>query len=229
MKIISRRQFLYISASLPFVKPLYTHAAVSTKSKLETDGRFPITIAVLKSAYLVEKSAWDSYLGYARKAVEEGYPNIAYLFCAFAASEKIHADNYKSTLTALNAAIEELEVEILISDTKANLINASKKELKKIRKTYPDFLVELKKESHERAVISCMYSWKSHRQHKEKITEIRGYSEIFFGPVAKKIEGMKFDFHICGICGSTLDEAPMAPCNICNFPMLHYHKVKRPA
>ena len=229
MKKISRRKFLYIFASLSFYYPLSIVTASSKENKLEKNDRFPITIAVLKAAHESEKFAFEHYVGYSRKAVKEKYPNIAYLFTAFAASEKIHAENYKRILTSLSAGLEEPEFDILILDTKANLIKAAGSELKKIKKTYPDFLVKLKKESHNQAVINCMYSWKSHQQHKRKIGEIQKYSKIFFGHVAKKIEGMKFDFHVCEICGSTLDEAPKTPCDICNYPIFHYHKVIRPA
>jgi rubrerythrin len=228
MKKISRRKFFYIFASLSFFYPLSIVAASSRENKLEKNDRFPITIAVLKSAYISEKLASEHYVGYSRKAVEEKYPNIAYLFSAFAVSEKIHAENYRGILTSLSAGLKEPEFEILILDTKANLINAAKNELKKIKKTYPDFLATLKKESYDQAVINCMYSWKSHRQHKRKINEIRNYSKWFFGSVANKIEGLKLDFHVCEICGSTIDETPKTPCDICNYPILHYQKVIRP-
>ena len=59
--------------------------------------------------------------------------------------------------------------------------------------------------------------------------EIRKYSKQFFGAVAKKIEGMKFDFYVCEICGSTIDEAPKTPCDICNYPNSHYQEVIRPS
>ena len=229
MKTISRRQFLQISASLALSYPLSVVFASSEDNKLGKNDQFPITIAVLKSAFRSEKFAYEHYVRYSRKAIEEKYPNIAYLFTAFAVSEKTHAENYKRILTSLSAGLEETEFDILISDTKANIINASKAELEKIRRTYPDFIDRLKTESHVQAVINCMYSWKSHQQHESKISEIQKYSEMFFDPVAKKIEGMKFDFHVCDICGSTLDEAPKTPCNICNYPILHYHKVIKPA
>ena len=134
-----------------------------------------------------------------------------------------------SILTSLSADTEEPEFEVLIQDTKANLIKASAGELEKIRKTYPNFLKKLKKESHDQAIINCMYSWKSHKQHKRKIVEIRKHSKLFFGHLAKKLEGLEFDLYVCEICGSTIDEAPMIPCDICNYPILHYHKVIRPA
>ncbi|MGD2186672.1 MAG: ferritin family protein [Desulfobacterales bacterium] len=228
MKEISRRQFIIISSSLWLSYPLSKLFASSEANQLNKKDLFPITIAVLNSAYRSELVAFEHYVGYSRKAVKEQYPNIAYLFAAFAVSEKTHAENYKRILTSLSKVLEEPEFEILISSTKTNLINASKGELEKINKTYPDFLAKLKKESHDKAVINCMYSWKSHRQHKRKINEIQKYSKWFFGSMAKKIEGMKFDFHVCEICGSTLDEAPKEPCVICNYPILHYRKVKRP-
>jgi len=229
MKKISRRKFLYIFASLSFSPPLSIATASSRENKPGKNENFPITFAVLKAAYKSEKVASEHYVGYSRRAVEEKYPNIAYLFTAFAVSEKIHAENYKKILTALNSELEEPQFEILISDTKANLTKAADSELKKIKTTYRDFLAKLKIESHDQAVISCMYSWKSHRQHRRKIKEIQKYSKQFFGAVAKKIEGMKFDFHVCEICGSTLDEAPKTPCDICNYPNSHYQRVVRPA
>jgi rubrerythrin len=229
MDDISRRKFLTIFATLSLSYPLSVVAASSGENKPEANGGFPITKAVLKTAYETEKMAYENYVCYSQKAVEETYPNIAYLFAAFATSEKIHADNYKRILASMRTGPEEPEFEVLIMDTKENLIKATEGELKKIKKTYPDLLAKLKTESHDQAVINCMYSWKSHQQHKRKIGEIRKYSKYFFGHVAKKIEGLKLDFHVCEICGSTIDEAPQTPCDICNMPSLHYSKVNRPA
>jgi len=175
-----------------------------------------------------EMIAHQHYNRYSRKAVDERYPNIAYLFSTLAVSEKIHADNYKRILTSLDSGFEKPECEILISNTKANLEKAAEKELIKIKETYPDFFAKLKKESYDEAVINCMYSWKSHQQHEEKIKEILKYCNMFFGSVARKIEGLKLDFHVCEICGSTVDETPKAPCNICNYPVSYYQKIKRP-
>jgi rubrerythrin len=228
MEKISRRKFLYGIASLSFFYPLSSVIAASSEMKPGKNDRFPITVAVLQAAYKEERMASDNYIHYSRKALEEKYPNIAYLFSAFSLSEKIHAENYKKVLISLSSRLEEPEFKTSISDTKANLIKASEGELKKIKKTYPGFLAKLKKESHDQAVINCMYSWKSHQQHKRKITEVRKYSPLFFGHVAKEIEGSKYDFYVCEICGSTIDEAPQTPCNICNHPDLHYHNVIKP-
>ena len=229
MDNISRRKFMAILSSLSLSYPLTVIAASSEANKLKANGEFPITKAVLKSAYEAEKMAYENYVCFSQKAVEDAYPNIAYLFTAFAMSEKIHAENYKRILASMSTGPEEPEFEVIILDTKENLIKATEGELKKIKKTYPDFLAKLNAESHDQAVINCMYSWKSHQQHQRKISEIRKYSTYFFGHVAKKLEGLKLDFHVCEICGSTIDEAPRTPCDICNMPHLHYSKVNSPA
>jgi len=56
MKAISRRQFLYISASLSMTYPLsFAIASTTSKNRLDKDDRFPITISVLQTAYVSEK------------------------------------------------------------------------------------------------------------------------------------------------------------------------------
>ena len=92
-----------------------------------------------------------------------------------------------------------------------------------------DFLAKLKPESHDQAIAACMYSWKSHKQHQAQITEIKKYSKLFFGPVAREIEESDFDFHVCQNCGSTMDEAPVSSCVICHKPPPTYKKISRPA
>ncbi len=142
-------------------------AAISAtkKSCVETKGSYPLTISVLKDAYLAESAAYKNYVCCSQKAVAEGYPNIAYLFISFSNSEKIHADNYSSLLKTLCSETREPENGIVTLDTKSNLRNASKNELLKINRTYPEFLAKLENESYHEAVINCMYSWKSHQQH----------------------------------------------------------------
>jgi rubrerythrin len=229
MEPISRRQFLYlVSSSLCLLFPYSFVLASSRENNPKKGALYPITIAVLKAAYVAEMSAYRHYGEYLKKAVDEGYPNIAYLFRSFGVSEKIHADNYKKILESFGLSVEKPTFDISLGDTKANLRNAAEKELMKITKTYPEFLAQLKDESYDQAVINCMYSWKSHRQHEEKIAQIQRYSKFFFGSVARKIEGMKLDFHVCGICGSTLDEPPEIPCVICNYPISYYKRVVRP-
>ena len=151
MIAISRRQFLVVSAALSVSYPFIRVAASSNSD----GGVYPITIAILKEAYAEEKLAAERYVLFSGKAVDENYPNIAYLFTAMAASENIHARNYKRILSELSVTIDKPEFSISTLDTKANLIKAAEGELKKIDSTYPDFLAKLKPESHDQAIAAC--------------------------------------------------------------------------
>lgn len=226
MDIFSRREFIYLSASLPLVFPFRAFAANAKKNSRTTG--YPNTILVLKQAFKSEMTAYKHYVEFAKKALAEKYPNIAYVFHAFSSSEKIHADNYKRIISKFESEIKNNLVSIDVLDTKSNLLKAAENEIEKIEKTYPEFLKKLESESFEEAIINCMYSWKSHRQHEEKIRKIQKYSGIFFGSVASEIEGINLDFHVCEICGSTIDEKPNSPCQICNRSKSHYKKVDRP-
>ena len=227
MDKLSRRDFFYLTASLSLMYPLRAYAMNSENSDQRFD--YPNTLLILKQAFKAEMIAHKNYLGYIGKALAENHPNIAYMFYAFSFSEKVHADNYKRIISKFGGEIKDVIVSIDVRDTKSNLQKAAEKELEKIKYFYPEILQKLESESCEEAIINCMYSWKSHRQHEEKVKELKRYSGLFFGSVASHIEKMDLDFHICNICGSTIDNKPESPCEICNRPMSHYEKVNRPA
>jgi hypothetical protein len=108
MSGFSRRKFIYFSAFLSLVYPGIALAAPSKKDNYVT--AYPKTIYVLKSAFRVEMIAHRNYVGFTGKALQEGYPNITYLFQAFSVSEKIHAENYKRILAAFGQNEERAEI-----------------------------------------------------------------------------------------------------------------------
>lgn len=226
MTEISRRQFLYLSAVSPFI---YEFSALVTQSEgNKSNIIYPLTIAVLQKAFETEMIAYKNYIGWTAEALTEKYPNIAYFFDSFSYSEKVHADNYKRILATLGLEAKPIQIEIEVRDTKSNLQKAARNELKKIQTTYPDFIRELQTESFEEAIVNCMYAWKSHKQHEEKVKEIDKYSGMFFSSVSGKIEGLHLDFHVCKVCGSTIDKVPDLPCVICNKPKSNYQRIERP-
>ncbi len=225
MDKVSRRNFFYLAVSLPLF-PLHVYAKNGKNDDPKID--YFNTILILNQAFNAEMIAHKSYLGYIEKALVENHPNIAYMFHAFSFSEKIHADNYERIISNLGGKTKEVVVSLDIHDTKSNLKKAAEKELEKIIFFYPELLQKLESESCEEAIMNCMYSWKSHRQHEKKVKEIEKYSGSFFGSVANRIEKMDLDFHVCKICGSTIDVKPIAPCEICNRSLSHYKIVNRP-
>lgn len=179
MDKFSRREFIYLSASLPVVFPYRAFALNLDKNDPTTC--YPNTLLVLTQAFKTEMMAYKHYVTFAKKALSEKYPNIAYLFHAFSFSEKIHADNYKRIVSKFGRDLKNNLVSIEVRDTKSNLQKATEEELKKIQRTYPDFLKRLETELYEEAIINCMYSWKSHCQHEEKVKTILKYSGFFSG------------------------------------------------
>lgn len=229
MKIISRRQLLYFPALFFICYPIANLNCFVAAGDKKNDKRYLLTIDILKEAYWAEVTASKNYTAYCRRALSENYPNIAYLFYTLSISENIHADNYQKLIIFLGSTLKEKKIPVSVADTKTNLNTAAVKELEKINKFYPNILNRLSSESHDQAVINCMYSYKSHQQHEEMINSIKKYSGLFFKPLAKKIESMEPNYYVCEICGSTIDEKPEKPCEICNRPMSHYIKYERPS
>jgi rubrerythrin len=223
-KTLSRRNFLLLASFWAAAYPSRYTLAGLLQEHSSPKVRFSRTIDILKDAYASEMRASKHYIGFCEKAMEENYSNIAYLFFAFARSEKIHAENYEKILAKLESQTDETSLNLLILDTRTNLHNAAQNELVKIYETYPRFLQSLKHEMHDKAVISCMYAWKSHKQHEQKLEEIQKYSKNFFSSVAEELEVHNMDLHVCEICGSTIDKVPKIACDICNYPAYYYQK-----
>jgi rubrerythrin len=225
----SRRDILHLSILAYIGFPLSRASAAGEKTAPSENGKFPLTVAVLQEAFVVETTANRGYVVFAHKALEERYPNIAYMFTALSESEKIHSDNYRNILFSLGESPNEPVCQTTVSDTRDNLRVAAKNELDKINHVYREFLERLQAEAYEPSVIDCMYSWKSHQQHVEEIKKIIMYSGLFFHQVAEKIERGSPDYFVCIRCGSTISEPPKIACVICHSPLTYYRRIERPS
>ncbi len=72
----------------------------------------PTTIENLKAAFAGESQANQKYRAFAKKAEQEGYPNIARLFRTTAEAERIHAEGHLKALEELCTTIENLQAAI---------------------------------------------------------------------------------------------------------------------
>ena len=219
-----RRAFLKAATVAPLALAGEAHAAPSGLAA----SQFPHTVEALRGAFQIETAAHLNYVPFARRAVAESLPNIAYLFQAFSISEKQHADNYQVVLGKLGVDIVPAEVKVVVGTTRENLRLAAQRELDKIKQVYPSLLQALEGEHCDEAIVNAMYSMKSHQQHEEQVTQIERYAGMFFSAVADDIEARKLDFHICRVCGSTINSAPTGPCVICNRSRRNYVRVERP-
>jgi len=189
--------------------------------------QYPKTISVLEAAYNGEIQAFHSYMAYAENANSENYTNIAKLFVALAASEAIHAHNFKTLLSELGVEVTgSRKIQVEASDTKENLNKATKVELQEIDTKYPQFIKKIESEKHEEAIRNITYAWESEKQHRELIRKIQSGTGMFFGILSKKIEETPMEYFVCQNCGSTLRELPQDNCPICKLSVLNYKKIQ---
>jgi rubrerythrin len=194
---------------------------------------YPETISVMRTALQGELTAHVKYLAFSKKAREEKYPRIAYLFSALAESEGIHSRSFLKVLKDLNDAGDVSALDTLLRDTKGNIRNSSTGELEEIDVRYPRFLERLKTEKRDDAISALTHAWLAEKQHRDLIATLALGSGALFGFLASLIEGKPVEYFVCQSCGSTLSTPEMPknpgdPCPICHSPLSEYQKLEQP-
>ena len=149
----------------------------------------------LKEAFAGESQANRKYLAFAKKAQDEGFPQVAKLFRAAADAETVHAHAHLRVLGG-------------IENTSQNLEAAIEGEGHEFKNMYPDFLAEAEKEGNKPAV----YSFKNalaveeihHGLYSEALESVKSESDI---PEAKIL--------VCQVCGNTVKGQAPDKCPIC--------------
>ena len=162
------------------------------------------TLDDLKSAFAGESQANRRYLAYARKAEEDGYPQVARLFRAAAQAETVHALNHframgeiKSTAENLQAAIggENYEVESM----------------------YPAFIADAEQEGEKQALRSFKWAWEVEKVHEE-----------LYRKALETLEqsGDTFDYYVCPFCGYTHERGAPEKCPVCGAPGSKFERIQ---
>lgn len=159
----------------------------------------------LKAAFAGESQANRKYLAYAKKAEQDGYPNVARLFRAVAAAETVHAHSH-------------LKVAGGINDTRQNLQDAMGGENYEIITMYPEFIADAEAEGEKIALRSFTWAWEVEKIHEQL------YKQALKAIDAGDIEAN--DYWVCGTCGHT-HIGPEAPeeCPICGAKRKFYTKI----
>jgi len=191
--------------------------------------KHPETIAVLHMLYGGEIRATRRFKAFAKTAVDEGHLNIAYMFKAIAASEAIHARNFKNILTTFGITVPNIDSSSIKSTTtKENLQYASEIELSEIDVEYPRYIQRISPERHQEALKYINYAWEAERQHRELIKEIQGGTGIFFGVLLERFRDKSNKYYVCQHCGATVTELPPEACPICYKPLDIYLEITKP-
>jgi len=148
----------------------------------------------LKAAFAGESQAFQKYRAFAKKAEQDGLPNIARLFRTTAEAERIHAEGHLKALEAVGASTE-------------NLRAAISGETYEFTDMYPPMLAQAEVESH-----------KAKRMFGYAVQAEEVHARIYTMALQATLQGKDLaetDFFLCPVCGYIELGQPMADCPIC--------------
>jgi rubrerythrin len=148
----------------------------------------------LKEAFAGESQANRKYLAFAKKAEQDGFPNIAKLFRTAAEAETIHAMGHLRALGGIGTTAENLQAAI-------------DGETYEHTEMYPPMLEQAESEGHK-AKRMFGYAVKA--------------EEVHAGLYTRALEAAKqgkdlaeTEFYLCPVCGHIEIGRPSDPCPIC--------------
>lgn len=166
------------------------------------------TVNNLKAAFAGETTASAKYAAYSKKAQEEGFTQIALLFKATSASEKIHANNHKSVLEDMGETVADVKPQYSVKTTKENLTDAIAGESYEIATMYPEFLAAANTADNQLALTSLNYAYRTEQRHKPL------YEKALAAIQNNQVNTLSAEYFVCPTCGNTYDTTPPKRCRI---------------
>ena len=157
----------------------------------------------LQAAFAGESQANRKYLAFAKKADSEGHKQVAKLFRATADAETVHALNHLKELCG-------------IKSTKENLMEAISGETHEFQSIYPQMIADAEAEGIKGALRSFNLANEVEKIHADlykKALEILGKNEVV-------------EYHVCQVCGNTVEGEPPDKCPICGALKKMFKKVE---
>lgn len=165
-------------------------------SKTDTD---------LKEAFAGESQANRKYLAFSKKAEQEGHRRAAKLFRAAAAAETIHAHNHLRELGGVRS-------------TRENLLEAITGESHEFQNMYPAMIEDARTEGRTGALRSFEYANAVEKVHAALYRKVLDALE--------KDQGGDADFHVCVVCGYTVEGEAPDECPVCRSKKQAFTKVE---
>ncbi|MDO9289874.1 MAG: rubrerythrin family protein [Thermodesulfovibrionales bacterium] len=156
----------------------------------------------LQDAFAGESQANRKYLAFAKKAEEEGFKQIAKLFRAAAEAETVHAHNHLREMGGIRS-------------TKENLQEAISGESYEFQKMYPQMIKDAEAEGQKGALKSFNFA-----NEVEKI-----HADLYKKAVENIGKNPSVDYHVCQVCGNTVEGEPPDKCPICGANKKMFKKV----
>lgn len=156
------------------------------------------TMDNLKEAFAGESQANRMYLAFAKKAEEDGLPQVAKLFRAAAEAETVHAHAHLRVMGGIKGTAE-------------NLNAAIEGEGHEFREMYPKFLAHAQEEGMKPAEFSFKNALAveeiHHSLYSKALEAVKGGSDL---PTTS--------IYVCPVCGNTVEGSVPDSCPICNVP-----------
>lgn len=156
----------------------------------------------LEEAFAGESQANRKYLAFARKAEEEGYPQVARLFRAAAEAETVHAHNHLREMEGVKSTLENLEA----------AINGESFEFQSM---YPKMIADAKNEGNDGAWRSFVFA-----------NEVEKIHAHLYEKAHKYLNDMEVvDYFVCSVCGNTVEVDAPDVCPVCGAKKEAFKKV----
>lgn len=160
----------------------------------------------LQEAFAGESQANRKYLAFAKKADNDGFPQIARLFRAAAEAETVHAHAHLRVLGDVKGTAENLEAAIT-------------GEGYEFREMYPKFVAEAEKEGNKPAITSFKNAMAVEKIHHglyaEALHTLKEGTDLPVAPI-----------YVCPVCGNTVVGTAPDRCPICGTPKERFSEVQ---
>ncbi len=158
----------------------------------------------LKNAFAGESQARSKYLAFARKADEEGFPQVARLFRAAAEAEGVHAYNHLRAMDGIGSTAE-------------NLQTAISGENYEVTSMYPPMIAEAKAAGNRRAQATFQFAIEVEQTHEALYRE----ALALLGQPEEA-----YDYYVCPVCGHTHKRSAPDRCPVCGTAGSKFLKVQ---
>jgi rubrerythrin len=146
----------------------------------------------LKEAFAGESQANRKYLAFAKKADQEGYPQVAKLFRAAADAETVHAHTHLRTLKGIRSTAE-------------NLKEAIAGETYEFKNMYPEMIAAAQTAGDKVAERSFSYA-----------NEVEKVHAALYQKALENIDSLEdVDYYVCSVCGYTCEKEAPEVCPVC--------------
>jgi rubrerythrin len=152
------------------------------------------TIDNLKDAFAGESQANQKYRAFAKKAEQDGFPNIARLFRTTAEAERIHAEGHLKAMEG-------------VASTADNLQAAIDGETYEYKEMYPPMFEQAKADDH-----------KARRMFGYALEAEAVHAKLYALALEAVQQGKDLDgveFYLCPVCGYIEMGKPTDPCPVC--------------